>query len=245
MITKSDWQDAYREILEDGRERIDPPSAEKIEELLEGKLPDEEAERVRESLAYYPELLRVMTEPVPADPSTVVTDEEVAGGLARLRQRIERESGPSRIRRRRPPFRRILMPAAAVVIVLAGGILAYRRTHRFDGAPVLLSADGELAGPSAGGQTPHQLSTETDYLLEPAFLPDRKFADYKLELFDLSGDAPRVVESWTDVRQERDGSFPIPLSTKGFTEGRYRLVLYGVDDKPVRLATYTIRLSRR
>jgi hypothetical protein len=245
MITKSDWQNAYREILEEGRERIGPPpTPEKIEELLAGSLPEEEAERVREALAYYPELLRVMTEPVPADPSTVVTDEEVAGGLARLRQRIKHESGPSRIRRPRP-FRRILMPAAAVVILLAGGILTYRRTHRFEGTPVLLSADGELAGPSAGGQTPHQLSTETDYLLEPAFLPDRKFADYKLELLDLSGDTPRVVESWTDVRQERDGSFPIQLSTKGFIEGRYQLVLYGVDDKPVRLATYTIRLSRR
>src|SRR6185295_16452403 len=129
MIPKSAWQNAYREILEDGRERIGPPpTPEKIEELLAGKLPEEEAERVRESLAYYPELLRVMTEPVP-DPSTVVTDEEVAGGLERLRQRIQREPGPP-IRRPRRPFPRILMPAAAVVILLAGGILAYRRTHR-------------------------------------------------------------------------------------------------------------------
>jgi hypothetical protein len=244
MITKSDWQEAYGEILDDGRRRIEPPSPEKIEELMEGKLPDEEAERVREALGYYPELLRVMTEPVPADPSSLVTDEEVAAGVARLRQRIQLESEPVRIRPRRP-FPRILIPAAAVVILLTGGILVYQRMHRFEGTPVLLSADGELAAPSAGGQTPHQLSTETDYLLQPAFLPDRQYAQYNLELLDLSGDAPPVVESWTDVRQDRDGSFPVPLSTKGFAEGRYLLVLYGLDEKPVRLATYTIRLSRR
>jgi hypothetical protein len=243
MITKSDWQDAYGEILDDGRRRIEPPSPEQIEELMEGKLPEEEAERVREALGYYPELLRVMTEPVPADPSSLVTDEEVAAGVARLRRRIQRESEPVRIRPR--PFRRILIPAAAVVILLTGGILAYQRMHRFEGTPVLLSADGELAAPTAGGQTPHQLSTETDYLLQPAFLPDRQYASYKLELLDLSADTPRVVESWSDVRQERDGSFSIPLTTKGFSEGRYRLVLYGVNDQPVQLATYTIRLSRR
>ena len=244
MITKSEWQEAYGEILDDGRRRIEPPSPEKIEELMEGKLPEEEAERVREALGYYPELLRVMTEPVPSDPSSLVTDEEVAAGVARLRQRIQLESEPVRLRPRRP-FRRILIPAAAVVLMLTRGIRAYQRMHRFEGTPVLLSADGELAAPSAGGQTPHQLSTETDYLLQPAFLPDRQYASYKLELLDLSGDPPRVVESWPDVGQERDGSFSIPLTTKGLAEGRYRLVLYGVDDQPVQLATYTIRLSRR
>lgn len=242
MITNSDWQDAYRQTLDDGRSRIDPPSAEKIEELMEGKLPEEEAESVREALSYYPELLRIMTEPMPADPSSVVTDEEVAAGIARLRKRLRDES-PTRVRRRRP-IRRILTAAAAVVLV-AAGILAYRRSHRFEGSPVLLSADGELGGSSAGGQTPHQLLTETDYLLEPAFLPDRRFADYKLELLDLSGDVPRIVDSWTGVRQKPDGSFPIPLSTKGLAEGRYRLILYGMDGQPVRLAAYTIRLNRR
>ena len=244
MITKADWQDAYREILEDGRERIGPPpTPEKIEDLFAGRLSDEEAERVREALAYYPELLRVMTEPVPEDPSSVVSDEEVAAGLARLRQRIRRESTVAAVPRRRP-LRRVLIPAAALAILLTGGILAYRLTHRVDGVPVLLSADGELAARGTE-QTPHQLSTETDYLLEPAFLPERKHEEYNLELVDLTGDAPRVVESWDDVHQQPNGSFPVPLSTKGFAEGRYQLVLYGVDDDaPVRLATYTIRLSR-
>jgi hypothetical protein len=244
MITKSDWQEAYREILDDGRARIEPPPPEKIQELMDGKLPEDESERVREALAYYPELLRAMTVPVPENPSNFVTDEEVAAGLERLKERIQRESEPVHLRPRRP-FRRILSWAAAIAILAGGGILAYDRMHRFEGAPVLLSADGELAAPGGSGQTPHQLATETEYLLQPAFLPDRQYAHYTLELIDLSGDAPRVVESWTDVEQQRDGSFPIPLSTKGFTEGRYQLVLYGVDGKPVRLATYTIRLSRR
>ena len=36
--------------------------------------------------------------------------------------------------------------------------------------------------------------------------------------------------------------YQVELSTEDFPPGRYRLVLYGVDDAPVPLAVYTIRL---
>jgi len=241
MISKSDWQTAYDEILEEGRKRLPPPTVEEMEALQEGKLSETEADRVREQLSYYPELVRVMTEPVPADAAGLVTDEEVAAGLAALKERVRHERDPWR-RGSRRPMRQILARAAVVVILAGGALLAYRMWNRFEGTPVMLSADGQLSG-SRGEQTPHQLSTETDYVLKPAFRPERAYRSYRLELFDLSGDVPRSIETWRDVARAADGSFPAELSTKGFAEGRYQLVLYGVDDRPVRLASYTIRLT--
>ncbi len=241
MISKSDWQTAYDEILDEGRKRLPPPAVEEMEALQEGRLSEAEADRVREQLSYYPELVRVMTEPVPADATGLVTDEEVAAGLAALKERVQRERGAVPIRPRRP-MHQILARVAVVVIVVGGGALfAYRLLNRYDGASVMLSADGQLAG--SGEQTPHQLSTETDYVLRPAFRPERAYRSYRLELFDVSGDVHRSVETWRGVERAADGSFPVELSTKGFAEGRYRLVLYGMDDQPVRLASYTIRLT--
>jgi hypothetical protein len=247
MIKKSDWQTAYSEILEEGRDRLGPPpTAEQIEALREGKLPEEEAQRVRELLAYYPEMVRAMTEPIPVETAGLVTDEEVAVGLAKLKERIRHESAPVSdplpLHRRRSRVR-TLMRVAAVVVILAGGVLVYKATRRLDGLPVMLSADGQLAASRGSAQTPHQLSTETDYVLRPAFRPEREYRRYRLELFDLSADPPRSIETWRSVEPAPDGSFPVELSTKGFAEGRYQLVLYGVDEEPVRLATYTIRLT--
>lgn len=241
MISKSDWQAAYDEILDEGRKRLPPPTVEEMEALQEGRLSEAEADRVREQLSYYPELVRVMTEPVPADAAGLIADEEVAAGLAALKERVRRERPPRPIRPRRP-LPGILARAAAVVILAGGALVAYRTLNRFDGTPVMLSADGQLSG-SRGEQTPHQLSTETDYVLRPAFRPERAYRSYRLELVDLSTDVPRSIETWSDVERAADGSFPVELSTKGYAEGRYQLVLYGVDDQPVRLASYTIRLT--
>jgi hypothetical protein len=245
MISKSDWQTAYDQILDEGRKRLSPPTVEEMEALQEGRLSEAEADRVREQLSYYPELVRVMTEPVPADAAGLVSDEEVAAGLAALRERIRRERAPERaptpIHPRRP--RRQILTRAAVVIILIGGgaLLAYRMLNRFEGTPVMLSADGQLSG--RGEQTPHQLSTETDYVLRPAFRPERAYRSYRLQLVDLSGDVPRSIETWNGVERAEDGAYPVELSTKGFAEGRYQLVLYGIDGQAVRLASYTIRLT--
>ncbi|HEX9985014.1 MAG TPA: hypothetical protein VGF69_17260 [Thermoanaerobaculia bacterium] len=248
MITKSDWQTAYDDIIEDGRARLGPPpTVEKIEALRDGKLQEDEAERVREMLAHYPDLVRALTAPFPRDGAGLVTDEEVAAGMARLKERVHREAEgiqpPVRVETRRP-VRRILARAAAVVVLVGGAALAYRMVNRFDGVPVLLSADGQLAAPSrSAGQTPHQLSTETDYLLKPAFRPAQPYRAYQLELFDLSDATPRSIRAWRGIERVPDGSFPVELSTHGLGEGRYRLVLYGIDEKPVPLASYTIRLT--
>lgn len=241
MISKSDWQAAYDEILDEGRKRLPPPTVEEMEALQEGRLSEAEADRVREQLSYYPELVRVMTEPLPADAAGLINDEEVAAGLAALKERVRRERAPQPIRSRRS-MPRILARAAVVVILAGGALVAYRILNRFEGTPVMLSADGQLSG-SRGEQTPHQLSTETDYVLRPAFRPERAYRSYRLELVDLSTGVPRSIETWNGVERAADGSFPVELSTKGYAEGRYQLVLYGVDDQPVRLASYTIRLT--
>jgi len=242
MISKSEWQDAYREHLEEGRKRLGPPpTAEEVEALLAGNLAGAEAERVRELLAYYPEVAKMMTAEFPADSAGVLTEAELAEDRAKLLARVRRPIGdPVSIRR---PVRRILATAAVLAIAVAGAAIVYEMND-FNGVPVMLSADGQLAAPTRGsGQTPHQLHTETDYLLKPTFRPERDYRSYRVELVDLAGEPARSIETWRRVNWAPAGSFPVELSTKGFAEGRYQLVLYGVTEQPERLATYTIRLT--
>jgi len=63
MISKEDWDDVYRKLIADGRNRVEgPPTFEEVEALSRGDLTEEAAERVREALSCYPDLLRVFTE---------------------------------------------------------------------------------------------------------------------------------------------------------------------------------------
>jgi hypothetical protein len=233
MISKPDWQNAYRDLIADGRKRVEPPTVEEVEALFRNELSETEAERVREQLSYYPDMARAMTDTQLAADLAAADGERPAAGAA------------LGIFRKRSFFAPVYAIAAGLAVVLVlGGIYLMSR----QGPPsqtvvtVLLEADGHKGGTAA--QTPIQLSTGRPYLLEPLFRPDRTYADYRLELLDLEASPPRAVWARGGVRRKPNGSFPAEFSTAGITPGLYELVLYGVDSgRRERLAAYTIRFS--
>lgn len=227
MIDKSDLQNAQRDLLAARRAEVEPPSAEDVEALFRGDLAEEEAERVRQALAYYPDMVRAMT------------DHQLAADLAAA------DAEPNVV-----PFERrrfVAIAAGIVIALLAGGIYFGTRDTTAPRQLVVrvLDPDGVKGGTrGAPSQTPIALSTGTDYLLKPLFQPARAYDEYRLELIDLGTSPPRLVWSRDGIRRESDGSFPAELREVPLEPGLHELVLYGVDGATRdRLATYTIRFS--
>jgi hypothetical protein len=240
-MTKADWQQARRDLLEEGRKRVGPPPpVETVEALLRGELPQAEAERVRAVLAYYPELVRVMTANPIENDEPVLTESEKNTDLERLRQRLAFRS------RRQPRSRsRTWALAAGVVIAvaIAGGVTMRTRIEPPRAtATKILRADAEREVRGAGGVPDSVLAPSTDYLLKPLYRPDREYGQYRFELLDLRAATSRSLWIRENIKHQVDGSFPIPVSTSELQPGRYELVLSGDGD---RLATYTFRVESR
>jgi len=250
MIRKEDWDAVYRRQLADGQKRLGPPPTfDEVEALSSGRLPEEEAERLRELLSYYPDMLRVLTEPFPDTSDDVLSDEELKADLDKLRERI-RTSAPSPLAfPQKPSPRRAFPLAAGIIIAIAlGGVGVWRMTSHPRGVvtqvlyPERDRGTGARGAPSA---TPAHLSKDADYLLEPVYDSPRAYREYRLELLDLGTTPPRRVWLREKVTQQRDGTYPVRLSTGNLDPGLYRLVLYGVDGTVVDLAEYTIRLKAK
>ncbi|HYC60673.1 MAG TPA: hypothetical protein VEK79_14000 [Thermoanaerobaculia bacterium] len=217
-----------------------------MEALSRGELSDAEAGRVRELLIHYPDLLRVMTEPFPSTAEGVLTEDQIASDLAKIRERVRREAAPPPALFRKPAV--MWLVAATVLVALAIGGLTIRRMT-LDPRPVatlVLYSDGSRGSsnhPRGTSQSvPANLSTSTDYTLRPAFSGRRHYRHYRVELVDLNTDPPRPIWS-QDVERQRDGTYPVTLETHDLDAGLYRLVLFGIDDTDDVLAQYTLRVS--
>jgi hypothetical protein len=248
MIRKEDWDAVYRRQLADGQQRLGPPPTfEEVEALSSGRLPEEEAERLRELLSYYPDMLRVLTEPFPATGEGVLTDEELKTDLDKLRYRIRTSAPPPLAFPRKESPRWALPLAAGIIIAIAlGGVGVWRITSHPRGVVTQVLYPEKDRGIFARGvpsATPAHLSKETDYLLQPVYDSPRAYREYRLELLDLGTAPPRRVWIRDNVTPQRDGTYPVRLSTGNLDPGLYRLVLYGVDGIVDHLADYTIRLS--
>lgn len=245
MNTTDDWREARKEALEEGRRRVGPPPpVEKVEALLAGRLPEAEAREVRETLAFYPELVRVMTRPAVEEDTPVLTDVEREADFAGMRERLGLAPGTVVEMTPRGGGRsRFLAFAAGIAIaVTIGGIVVMQRWQREPRVFTrkVLIADGSR---SVRGSTPAPavvLAPATDYLLKPLYRPDRVHGEYRLELFDLGTTPPLSVRKWDDVTRQPDGSFPAELSTEDLDGGDYQLVLYGGVEP---LARYTLRID--
>jgi len=244
MISKSEWQKAYRDSLEQEQIRVGPPpTIEQLDALQRGSLPDDEADRVREQLSYYPDLARAMAAPLPEE-EEALTPEELDADRAALLAKIRALPQPPLPFPERRPYNRVLAAAAAVIVLATiGGIVLWLGTRgetRGHDTRVLY-ADGHRGG---GTQTPIQLSTAVDYLLKPVFRPERTYREYRLDLIDADATPPRVVWSQGGLHRQPDGSYPVTLSTAKLSPGRYELVLYGIEDnQSTSLASYTLRIS--
>lgn len=251
MISKEEWDAAYHALIAEGPTRVGPPpTLEEVEALSRGQLQEPEAERVRALLAHYPDLLRVLTEPFPKHGEGVLTDEQLAADLAKIRERVRREHAPpNELRKKRSPPRALAIAAGIAIAIAIGSIAVHQMTHSRTVAMVVLYSDGERGGSidqrGVPAQAPIQLSTATDYVLtlEPAFRSSRRYSRYRLELLDLSGVPPRRVWLLEEVQRQTDGTPRVSLSTDRLEPGLYRLILYGVNGTVERLAEYTLRLS--
>ena len=252
MTSKADWQEAYRQLVAAGRKRVaEPPTAEEVQALFAGDLPEPEAERVRELLAYYPEMARAMVDPFPMDAAGVLSDAELANHREQLRRKVglpapepQRPVPIAEYRKRRAPLR--LAAVAAVVLLLGAGSYAVWLATALPSETRVLHADGQRGEPPNRGiseQVPIQLFTETRYHFKVVYRPERAYTQYRIELVDLT--AAQTIWTREGLQRDADGSFPVSLSTRGLAPGRYRLVLSGVAEKSDELAIYTIRLSER
>jgi hypothetical protein len=253
MITKSDWEDAYQDLLAEGRERLGPPpTVEKVLALYAGQLDDAEAEKVRELLSYYPEMARVMTDTFPTEADGVLTGDEVAADRAKLRTFLGLDPAAppvglpkvASLAHRLPAWQ--LATAAIVVIAIGIGGYAAWLSYRMPSEERIFHADGQRGASLTRGpaeQTPIQLLTDTRYHLKVVFRPEQPYREYRMELFALA--TGRSIWTQNGLQRQPDGFYPVDLSTKGILPGRYQFVLSGVNEKAVPLATYTVRLSRR
>src|ERR1043165_4741974 len=244
MIGKSEWQKAYRDSLGQEQKRVGPPpTVEQIGALQRGDLPEDEADRVREQLSYYPDLACAMAASIPEE-EEALTPEELDADRAALLAKIRAvPQQPLPFPQRRPYSRALSAAAAVIVLAAVGGIVLWlgTRGETRGHATRVLYADGHRG---AGTQTPIQLSTAVDYLLKPVFRPERSYREYRLDLIEADTAPPRVACSRSGIHREPEGSYPVTLSTAKLSPGRYELVLYGIDgDQSTRLASYTLRIS--
>lgn len=247
MIGKNEWEAATRELIAKGRaDAGPPPTFEQVEALSRGELSDEEAERVREVLSHYPDMLRILTEPFPTDAEGVLTEEELAADLASIRSRIGRAPAKPIPFPPRQSSARVFAFAAGFIVAIAIGSLAI---WRFTSEPrssqtKVIFADG-IRGGTRGplDQAPAQLFTTTDYNLQLVFRARGQTPEARLGLFDISAEAPKHVWSREQIQQQADGTYPVDLPTGDLEPGLYRLELFDLGTNEP-LATYTFRLSK-
>lgn len=269
MIKKSEWQAAYGELIAARRRELgDPPSEEELLSYSRGELSEPEAARVRDLLVCYPELIAVL-EPLPSpaagqpEDADSLSQEELAQDWVSLQARLGAQhagrdawregdeetsaagwpvAGPALRRLRRW---QLSAAAAALLAVVFAGLLVRTqrdlREPRYDVEHRLLLPDGERGGAQ---QPPIPLPSEAEYfLLIPALVNAPRFPDYRLDIVDLNGQGERMIWSASGLRRRSDDTFELWVPRSFLEPGKYRLVLHGLDGRPVELARYTVRLS--
>jgi hypothetical protein len=249
MISKEEWDDVYRMLIADGRSRVErPPTFEEVEALSKGDLPEEVAERVREALSCYPDLLRVFTEPFPEDAEGVLTEEELASDLAKIRERVRRPAtAPPSSVVTSSRWRTFAIAAGIIIAIAIGGITVRKLTTEPRAvATQVLYPEGVRGGGRRGipVEAPVTLSNDVDYELQLVYESRQHFVEYQLEILDLSTDPARRLWLREHITRRPDSTYAIHLDTEDLTPGLYRLALYG-DARTEPLAEYTIRIAPR
>jgi hypothetical protein len=255
IMTENDWHEAARAVSDAELVRLgDPPTDDEVIAFSRGELTGAHESRVREYLVHAPELLDALTAPFPsADAAPVLTEAQLAHDWSRLRARIEPE---------RPPVPRWYLRnnwaiAASVAAVCLAGMLAQsrltnRRLQQQMSHPRtnldnrLLLPDGRRGG-GAEGEQPVALSADgSDFVLAPALINAPQYGDYGVELLDLAAIPPHSIFGATGLRRHTDNTLTIFVPRAFLPGGRYRLVVYGLEDsRRDVLATYTMRVPRR
>lgn len=216
MSTKSDWQHVSQQLMADQRERLgDPPTSDELLAYMRGELSEAEEERIRDLLVCYPELARSLAEPFPEKPRFFTVYAV-------------------------PLYRSVAAVAAAVALLFA--FMLWRNDRNVTDPRVSWKAVTLMPDGSRGVEQPIILEPDTDYLLAPAILDQRQFAEYRVDLVHTGVKPERVVWSGTRERRE-DDTFVVDVQRSYLKPGRYQLVVYGVEGtRREQLARYSIRV---
>lgn len=242
MTSKSEWQEANRELIAEQRRALgDPPTAEEMLAFSRGELSESEEERIRDLIVAYPELARMYHEPFPEE-GDPVTDDQVRAGWNALQQRLGNRSDSSAARQEAQRGQVIFMryvPAAvaAMLAVVFFGLFvrAEKRARYFadeSRRPRVLGVAQELSpdanrGPEAA--TPLQTDGEV-YLLKPRLIGQMRYPHYQMELRDADG---RTVWTNRNAQPELEADaevFRLVVPHTFFRAGEtYQLRILGLD----------------
>jgi hypothetical protein len=257
MITKSELQAVYRDMIADDRHRLgDPPTVEELLAWERGDLSAEESARVRELLDAYPELARALATPFPTDDPRpgepdFVTDEKLASQWAALRTNIGGAAPQHAAEARVLRFWRGAALALAALLVLAFGAgLRQRQTNsrlmkelvepRLRWEEQVL----EPGGRRGGGSDAKVLSTAGDlfYLVGP--IRDRsEFNQYRVEI--VGREPQRLL--WSSSPQRNDNeTFAVIVPHAFMPAGDYDIVLKGINGaREEKVDTFPVRVPEQ
>lgn len=238
MTTKTDWEVAMEQYMAAEGEKLGgPPSAEEVIAYTRGELPEEEAERIRTLLVYYPGLAPVLAEQEPELVHGILTPEELAHDRAAIAARLV---SPFTQRRRLTSTHYLALAASVLLVITAVLGVQVRRLQRELNQPhavarYALHAKGDLRSPHAPPRNVVPAGQRNAVLALPLD-EGSAFPRYRVDL--LQGDA--TLWSDADLRSHGDSlelSMPLPA-------GDYRLELYGMDGSQAQpLASYDLRVT--
>lgn len=248
MTSRSDWKAAAEEWRKEQRRKFgQPPDTDTLLAYTRGKLPEAEAQRVRDYLVLYPEIARGLSQPLSepeAQPGDLdfVSEHELAANWTALRKHLPRQVSP---------FWRTTSIAAllliAILTVVAVRIMS--NDHAIIRAlqqprtlvPTLLLP---LSPRGTVRELPVPLpSTSDSFLLTVSLIDQPKFPRYRIDLLELGDGSSRVVWTATDAERLQNDTFQIFVPRSFFKPDRtYRLVVYGIGEKTVELSAYAVRL---
>jgi hypothetical protein len=259
MITHSELQAVYRDLLAEDRCRLgDPPTVEELLAWERGDLAPEQAGRVRQLLACYPDLARALAAPFPADDPlpgdpAFLTGDVVSAQWEALQSRLHgadraaHEPTDARVLRF---WRGATLALAAMLMLAFGGLLWQKQTNTRLAKQLiqpalrweeqLLLPDGGRGGPTAA----KVLSMEGDvFYLVGSIGERRNFSEYRVEIAGSDSSAPL----WSGIAQRRDNdTFAILVPHAFLPPGQYEVSLYGVNGaREERLFTYSVRVPER
>jgi hypothetical protein len=240
MTSKSDWQDANRELIAEQREKLgDPPTAEELLAYSRGELSENEEERIRDLLVAYPELARMYAAPFPEE-GDAVSEEQVRGSWNALQDRLGIRKDPAvrpeaEAQRGRVLFFRYVPAsvAAALALLFFGLFVQAESRARYHAeqsrAPRVLGDPQEL-DPDGNRGTHAQTMLRKDgeaYLLKPRLINQVRYAHYRIELLDAKG-----AQLWFNNSAQPDeyDAFQIVVPHEFLRAGEhYELRIFGVD----------------
>jgi hypothetical protein len=256
MVDNNDWESAYRDAIDRGRARVDPPTPEELVAWSRGELPQSEGDHMRERLAYYPDLAAALAEDaeVTEDEPPLLTREQIATDWELIQQRLGSPGGGLRV-----PAELAAKPTrwshwatlVPVVTTLLFAALFVRSRLTIDELRTQLYSPRENVerielhatvprGPASA--RPIVLQPSTKYLVLALNVTDDIRADqFRVAIRDLDAQPPTTVWESTITRGS-DGAFSIEIPREFLARQAYQIDLFS-NRGAEPIATYTIWIS--